>query len=42
MRTRRRGLLQLELEAIRRVLTPERLEKVKSWIENRVESIKNQ
>ena len=41
LRTQRRELLQSELEAIRDVLTPEQREKVKDYIEDRVEALKN-
>ena len=41
LRTQRRELLQSELEAIRDVLTPEQRETVKSYIEDRVETLKN-
>jgi len=40
-RTQRRDLRRDELKALSEVLTPEQLEKVKSYIEDRVESIKN-
>jgi Spy/CpxP family protein refolding chaperone len=40
-RTRRRELRHQELKALGAVLTPEQLEKVKSYVEDRVESIKN-
>ena len=40
-RTQRRDLRRQELKALGAVLTPEQLEKVKSYIEDRVESIKN-
>ena len=40
-RTQRRDLRRQELKALGAVMTPEQLEKVKSYIEDRVESIKN-
>ena len=40
-RTQRRDLRRQELKALGAVLTPEQLEKVQSYIEDRVESIKN-
>jgi Spy/CpxP family protein refolding chaperone len=40
-RTERRDLRREELKALGEVLTPEQLEKVKSFIEDRVESLKN-
>ena len=40
-RTARRNLRREELKAMGQVLTPEQLEKVKSYIEDRVESLKN-
>jgi Spy/CpxP family protein refolding chaperone len=40
-RTQRRELRRQELNALGAVLTPEQLEKVKSYTEDRVESIKN-
>ena len=41
-RTQRRELRREELKALGTVLTPDQLEKVKSYIEDRVESIGNQ
>jgi Spy/CpxP family protein refolding chaperone len=40
-RTQRRDLRHEELKALGAVLTPEQLEKVRSYIEDRVEDIKN-
>ncbi len=40
-RNQRRDLRHQELQALRAVLTPEQLEKVKSFTEDRVESLKN-
>ena len=40
-RTQRRDLRGQELKALGAVLTPEQLEKVKSYIEDRVESLKD-
>ena len=40
-RTQRRELRHQELKALGAVLTPEQHEKVKSYVEDRVESIKN-
>jgi Spy/CpxP family protein refolding chaperone len=40
-RTQRRDLRRQELKALGAVLTPEQLEKVKSFIEDRIESLKN-
>ena len=40
-RTRRRDLRREELKAMGEVLTPEQLEKVKSYIEDRIEALKN-
>ena len=40
-RTQRRDLRREELKALGAVLTPEQLEKVKSYIEDRVEALKN-
>ena len=40
-RTQRRDLRRQELKALGAVLTPDQLEKVKSYIEDRVESLKD-